>query len=129
MNEPRFLSRAQILSLHSRSIAAYGGTLGIRDQGGLDAAINHPKNVFFYGGGDLFDLAAAYAFHIAEGQCFLDGNKRTAAGAALTFLRVNSVQLIFGEREIYDLLIAIAEKRATKNDLADYLRKASQSNT
>lgn len=91
----------------------------------MDAAINHPKNVFFYGAGDLFDLAAAYAFHIAEGQCFLDGNKRTAAGAALTFLRVNSIPLVFGEREIYEL-IAIADKRATKKDLADYLRKASQ---
>jgi death on curing protein len=113
------------LELHERSIAAHGGTLGIRDQSGLESAINHPKNVFFYSGGDLFDIAAAYAFHIAEGQCFLDGNKRTAATAALSFLRINGVALVFSERTLYDLLIGIAEKRYGKADLAAYFREAA----
>jgi death-on-curing protein len=125
VKEPRFLTRGQINKLHARSIAQYGGATGVRDEGGLDAAINQPKNVNFYGGGDLFDLAAAYAFHIAEGQCFLDGNKRTAAGAALVFLRINGVELQFGEREIYYLLMGIAEHKATKADLAEYLRNSA----
>jgi len=38
---------------------------------------------------DLFQMAAAYAFHIAENQPFLDGNKRTALNAALVFLDIN----------------------------------------
>ena len=38
---------------------------------------------------DLFASAAAYAFHIAEGQPFLDGNKRTGLNAALVFLELN----------------------------------------
>jgi death-on-curing protein len=40
-----------------------------------------------YGNGDIFDIAAAYVFHIAQAQSSLDGNKRTAAGAALVFLK------------------------------------------
>jgi death-on-curing protein len=115
----------QVLKLHARSIEAHGGTMGIRDRGGLEAAVNHPKNVFFYGAGDLFDLAAAYAFHIAEGQCFLDGNKRTAATSALTFLRLNGVRLTFDELALYDLLIGIAEKRFGKEHLARYLRQTA----
>jgi death on curing protein len=125
VREPLFLTLEQVLELHERSIAAHGGTLGIRDQSGLESAINHPKNVFFYSGGDLFDIAAAYAFHIAEGQCFLDGNKRTAATAALSFLRINGVALVFSETMLYDLLIGIAEKRYGKADLAAYFRETA----
>jgi death-on-curing protein len=42
---------------------------------------------------DLFEMAAAYAFHIAENQSFVDGNKRTGLAAALTFLRINGVSV------------------------------------
>jgi death-on-curing protein len=34
-------------------------------------------------------MAAAYAFHIAENQPFVDGNKRAALNAALVFLDIN----------------------------------------
>lgn len=125
MKEPVFLSIEQVFALHERSIGAYGGTLGIRDRGGLEAAINQPKHVYHYGAGDLFDLSAAYAFHIAEGQCFLDGNKRTAITSALTFLRMNGAELLYSEVELYDLMIGIAEKRYTKTDLAAYFRRAA----
>jgi len=87
MTEPIFLKTDQVLKLHARSIAAHGGTMGLRDRGGLEAAINQPRNAHDYGGEDLAGIAAAYAFHIVEGQCFLDGNKRTAISSALAFLR------------------------------------------
>ena len=125
MTEPTFLSYEEVLELHERSIQKHGGTLGIRDRDGLDAAINHPKNVFYYGGGDLFDMAAAYAFHIADGQCFLDGNKRTAITSALSFLRMNGVSLLFAEERLYDFMMGIATKRYTKSDLAKYLRESN----
>ena len=71
----------------------------------------------------MFDIAASYAFHIAEAQAYLDGNKRTAVAAALTFLRGNEVKLLFNEQLIYEAMIAIAEKRMTKPDLAAIFRK------
>jgi death-on-curing protein len=128
VKKPQFLTVADVQFLHSISIDRFGGTLGLRDETGLQSAVFHPQNVYFYGG-DLFDIAAAYAFHIAEAQSFLDGNKRTAAAAALNFLYANETHPKIRDMDLYHLLIAIAEKRATKNDLADYLRKASQSNT
>lgn len=48
-------------------------------------------NMFFYGQGDLCDLAAAYGYHLAENQTFIDGNKRTAITTALAFLELNDV--------------------------------------
>jgi death-on-curing protein len=112
---------------HRRSIEAYGGMLGVRDEGGIEAAVNQPKHIFYYSAGDLYDMAAAYAFHIAEGQYFLDGNKRTAATSALTFLRLNGASLErYTENALYDLLIGIAEKRFRKEDLAAYFRNPSR---
>jgi death on curing protein len=113
------------MRLHTDSISRFGGTLGVRDQGGLESAVFHPQNVYFYGQGDVYDVAAAYAFHIAEGQCFLDGNKRTAVAAALVILRKNGVDPRINERELYDMVIGIAEKKVSKSDLAAYLRRIS----
>mgnify|MGYP003575075567 FL=1 len=122
----RFLTVDDIHFLHQRSIQRFGGTLGVRDHGGLESAVFHPQNVALYGNGDVFDVAAAYAFHIAESQCFLDGNKRTAAAAALNFLANNEESLAVDDLRLHDLLIGIAEKRYTKVDLAGYLREAAE---
>ena len=109
MPEPLFLSFEQVAAIHQEAIAKFGGTLGIRDRGALDSAIFHPRSVYFYGAGDLFEIAAAYAFHIAEAQAFLDGNKRTAIGAALVFLEGNGVSTECDADLIYQAMIAIAE--------------------
>jgi prophage maintenance system killer protein len=55
----------------------------------------------------------------------LDGNKRTAIISALTFLQVNGVQTRYSEEKLYDLMIGIAEKRASKADLAGFFRANS----
>ena len=75
MSEPSFLTLEHVEAIQKEGIERFGGILGIRDKGSLESAIFHPQNAYFYGGGDLFDVAAAYAYHIAEAQAFLDGNK------------------------------------------------------
>jgi len=124
MSEPRFLRIEEVLRGHQRSLELFGGIDGVRDEGGLESAVMHPQNVFFYGGGDLFDVAAAYAFHIAEAQAFLDGNKRTAAIAALTFLRCNGVNVDFDSMpRLHVAMIAIARREMDKGGLAGLLRE------
>ncbi|MHB8523033.1 MAG: type II toxin-antitoxin system death-on-curing family toxin [Limisphaerales bacterium] len=127
MNEPVFLSVEHVEYLHRESITRYGGILGVRDRAGLEAAVNHPINVFYYGQGDLFDIAAAYAYHIAEAQAFLDGNKRTAIAAALNFLNLNGCKAVFDPLALYDAMIAIAERRMTKSQFAASLRQQARS--
>lgn len=124
MSDPLFLSFEEVQALHVLSIERYGGLHGIRDRGGVEAAVEQPKNTFYYGGGDLFDVAAAYAFHIAQAQAFLDGNKRTGIGAALAFLERNNRKAIFDWHVLYRVMIDIAEKRCGKEELARIFREA-----
>ena len=119
---PAFLTLEQVEAIHRLALDLYGGQDGVRDPSGLESAVMHPLNVWFYGQGDLFDVAAAYAFHIAQSQAFLDGNKRTAVGAALTFLEGSGVDIPEATDAIYDALIGIAERRLGKSDLAALLR-------
>ena len=126
MREPEFLTPAIIEQLHADSLALFGGSEGVRDRGLVESALASARNTYLYGRGDLFEIAATYAFHIAEAQAFLDGSKRTAVAAALTFLKGNSVVLQIDELVIYNAMIAIAEKRMTKADLAGIFRKNAE---
>ena len=110
--------------LHQRSLEEHGGQDGIRNEHGLESALAQPMHMFAYGQGDLFDLAAAYAYHLAENQPFIDGNKRTAITTALAFLEFNDVSTsAIGSAELYDAMIAIAEKRLDKAGLAGVFRR------
>ncbi len=122
MSEPAFLSVEAVLELHTDSLAQFGGSSGIRDQGGLEAAIFHPQNIYFYARGDLYEMAAAYAFHIAEAQAFIDGNKRTAAGAALSFLEGNGIATTTQTDVLENAMLCIATKQLDKTGLAALLR-------
>jgi death-on-curing protein len=120
---PVFLSRDQVLELHHISLDRWGGLDGLRDPGLLDSALMQPEASWFYAQGDACDIAAAYAFYIAQNQPFLDGNKRTAMGAALTFLEINGIDTDrFDGAQLYDAMIALAEKRLDKPGLAAVFR-------
>ena len=124
MNEPIFPSRESVIELHRDSLERYGGIDGLRDPGLLDSALMQPEATYYYGQGDLFAIAAAYAFHIAQNQPFLDGNKRTAVGSSLLFLKANSVDTAsYDGLKLYDAMIAIAEKRLDKAGLAAVFRR------
>lgn len=121
--EPVFLNIDEVLEIHRRQLASYGGSEGIRDLALLESAVAMPQASF---GGDfvhvgLFAMAAAYAFHIAENQPFVDGNKRTGLVAALVFLDLNDIVVIDPEAKLYDALIAVAEHRMNKQQLAALL--------
>ena len=122
MSEPLFLSLEQVEILHRRSLALHGGGTGTRDQGGLESAVFQPQQLYFHGQPDLYDLAAAYAFHIAESRAYIDGNKRTGA-AALTFLEMNGVRTHAEPDTLERTMIGIAKHEMTKADLAQRLRE------
>lgn len=63
----------------------------MRDRNAFESAVAQAQQIYFYEQGDLFDIAAAYCFYIAQAQAFIDGNKRAAVAAGLTFLQINGV--------------------------------------
>lgn len=126
MDEPRFLTLDEVLYLHDESLTRYRGSAGVRDPGLVESALGSAQNVFWYGQGHLFEIAAAYAFHIAESQAFTDGNKRTAASAAISFLRLNRIAFPKDDGSVYRAMIEIAEKRLDKNGLAAVLKQLTE---
>jgi len=119
MVDPVFLTLDEVKEIHEQQIARFGGTLGIRDEGGLASAVAQAEA--WFGGNFLhpfpFGMAAAYAFHIAEAQAFLDGNKRAALNTALTFLEVNGFDVSFTP-ELEKAMLAVAAKILDKDGLA-----------
>ena len=123
MNEPIFLELDEVLRIHARSLDEHGGRDGVRDLGLVDSALASAKNILYYADGDWFDVAAGYAFHLAESQAFIDGNKRTAVVSALVFLAKNGIYATPAPWELYSAMIDVAEKKKNKADLADIFRK------
>lgn len=119
-----FLSVEDVLELHADQLAEFGGGSGIRDRGLLESAVAQPQATF--GGelvhGDVFEVAAAYLFHIVSNHPFVDGNKRTGLLAALVFLDLNGHTMLGASEELYELTMAVAAGRATKSDAAATLR-------
>ena len=122
--DPEFLDLEDVLEAHRAGLERWGGAAGVRDPGGLEAAIAQPRatfdGAFLYA--DIYAMAAAYAFHIAQAQAFVDGNKRAGLLAALVFLDVNGIRVPEPGDALYLAMLAIAERTMTKDDLGDLLR-------
>lgn len=124
MTDPVFLDLDDVLLIHEKQLTRYGGSSGVRDRGLLESAVAMPRAS---AGGefahqDVFAMAAAYAFHIAQDQPFVDGNKRTGLLAAIVFLDLNGVEIVDPAGQLYDSMIAIAERKLDKNGVAAALR-------
>ena len=123
--QPLFLSVDRVLRLHDMQLRLFGGADGIRDLGLLESAIANAEATF---GGeflhqDLFEMAAAYLYGICRNHPFVDGNKRTALTSALVFLEINDIWVESNDDELYALVIATAEARVEKSDIAEFLRE------
>ena len=82
----------------------------MRDDGLLRSALERPSNKWPYEKAELPELAAAYAFGLAKNHAFIDGNKRIAFMAILTFLRKNGVaSLPIRRMRQHDLSLAAGE--------------------
>ena len=122
---PVFLNLSEVLCIHRDQIERYGGEPGIRDLGLLRSALGMPAAGF--GGrllhGDLFEVAAAYLFHITRNHPFVDGNKRVGAACALVFLELNGIEIDANEDALVRMVTAVAAGKASKESIADFFRR------
>lgn len=124
MADPLFLTLDQVLRLHRSLIEAYGGADGTRDTGLLLSALAQPAASFSGQPlhGDLFEMAAAYLFHIVSNHPFIDGNKRTGSASAIVFLELNGIEIDADEEGLVDITVAVASGKAHKPEVAAFLR-------
>ena len=123
MTEPRWLSAVHIIAIHTDQIQAHGGSLGLRDRGLLQSALERPRNRFLYDpGADLAVLASAYGFGISSDHPFIDGNKRVAFQAMYLFLGLNGFRIEAPEEEVVVLILSLASGQLDEPALAAWLR-------
>jgi len=111
--------------LHYDAIEQYGGHHGLLNEHLIESAINQPKSTYYFANCDLFEVAAAYAFHIVADHPFWDGNKRTGVLAARTFLQMNGVDSsALPEHATYEIMIRVADHQVDRAELARFFRAA-----
>lgn len=122
--QPKFLTREQVETLHKLQIDRFGGSHGLRDEGLLLSALAQPEGGYGdqYFHKDLYEMAAAYLFHLVKNHAFHDGNKRIAALTASVFLQVNGLKVMAQEDEFQKLVLDAAQSLVTKQQIAEFLR-------
>ncbi len=88
MGEPVFLTVAEVIRVHAAMVQRYGGLAGVRDPGLLESAVETARAT--YDGhrlhADVFEMAAAYLFHIVGNTRFTTATSGPARRARLCFL-------------------------------------------
>ncbi len=120
----RFLTLEEVLEIHASQLERFGGGSGVRSQGLLESAVAQPEASF---GGehlhrDVFEMAAAYLYHIVQNHPFVDGNKRAGLLSALVFLDLNGKTIASPDERLYEMTMAVASGEAMKEQVAKLLR-------
>ena len=123
-----YLTLPDVLDLYALIIEATAleGADQLRNRDGLQSALARPETYAHYQSADLALQATVLAHGIAEGQPFIDGNKRTALVAMLTFLEINGLRVAVSDPELADWIISFSAG-ATPEDVAGRLRPALRS--
>lgn len=129
MLEPVFLERDDVEAMHYQLVETFGGSHGTRDDGLLDSALEMPQAGF---GGEyfhktIFEMAAAYLYHIVKNHPFIDGNKRIGLACAHTFLQINGHILTAPGEKVYELVLQVAAGESiTKQEIAAFLEQTAK---
>jgi death-on-curing protein len=121
VKEPIWLSADLVIAIHDEQLRIFGGPEGLRDPGALESALGRAQNRFHYDEGDLAALAAAYAFGIANNHAFVDGNKRTAFLAIITFLGLNGIDFDVPEPEAVIIMLEVAAGEIVEGGLTRWI--------
>ena len=107
-----------VREIHQSAIRDFGGSDGIRENALLESAVAAPQATF--GGkaiyASLSEIAAAYLYYLCKNHPFLDGNKRTALGACLVFLRLNGVETKPDGPQWEQLVLDVAASRIDREE-------------
>jgi death-on-curing protein len=125
---PSFLTLEQVFQIHKNQIELYGGENGLRDMGLLQSALAMPSSGFGeeYFHKELYEMAAAYLFHLVKNHPFVDGNKRVGFVASYIFLRLNGIVVTADEVSYEKITLEVAQGQADKPRIAAFFRKHSR---
>jgi death-on-curing protein len=118
-----WLTLEQVIRIHEIQIKTHGGSLGLRDRGSLESALNRPKNSLHYRKyGDIPSLAAVYAYGITKNHPFIDGNKRTGFITSLNFLALNNFDFDASNSDVVETILGLANNEIDEEMLVNWFR-------
>lgn len=118
--EHGYLTLDDVLELHRRQLALYGGAEGIRDHGLIESALLRPQTGYY---ADLIEEAAALWESLAMNHGFVDGNKRVAFECVDVFLGLNGFEIIADPDDVIVFIYHYLEAGTfTKEALDAWLR-------
>ena len=120
-----FLTLDQIVQLHVLVVGKTGGSTGIRDLEPLESVVG-AQNQYVFGkerNKDQIQKAAALISGIIGDHPFVDGNKRTALLTALTFLKINGVNLTIPQGDLENFAVQVTIDKLDVTLIANWLEK------
>jgi death-on-curing protein len=123
------ISLTDVQQIHDILIERFGGSKGIRDHGGLDAALNRPSQTF--DGKDLYatpvDKAAAIFESVISNHPFIDGNKRTAYVLMRLVLKRNGMDIVnLTQDQKFEFVIRSAKGELSFEEIRNWIRTNSK---
>ncbi len=112
----RYLKAADVLVLHALQIERYGGSAGLRDMGQLESALYRPQTGYYP---DLIAETAALWESLSQNHPFIDGNKRAAMAASLTFMIINGLDADVNADEMWTFLSGLYETHGFRFEAID----------
>jgi len=111
----------EVIEVHDRLIAQFGGSPGIRDRGALESALARPQSGYYL---DVLQEAAALWESLSQNHPFVDGNKRVAMTTMAAFLRVNGYRLEFDDIQAFSFLVGLYESANLRfKELENWVRQ------
>lgn len=104
-------SKDKVLLLHQLIAQETGGSVGIRDEGLLESALEIAFSSFdgqeFYPTKE--EKGARIGHSLISNHAFVDGNKRIGVYVMLTFLEVNGIRLDCTNEEVVHVGLSVAD--------------------
>ncbi len=118
-------SKDKVKLLHKYIAQETGGSIGVRDEGLLESAL---EGIFAtFGGQELYptkeEKGARLGYTLISNHAFVDGNKRIGMYVLLTFLEVNGIRLEATNEEVADVGIKVAAGEMDYESLLNWVRQ------
>jgi death-on-curing protein len=119
------ITKEETFLIHDEIIKLHGGLNGIREMGGLEAALARPFQTFGseYLYPTCFEKAAAIGESIIMNHPFVDGNKRTGYVLMETLLRIDGYKIISSDNDLYEFVIKMSTGEIKFEAIADWLKE------
>ena len=117
-------SREKVKLLHQLMAEATGGSVGVRDEGLLDSAIEGAFATF--DGVELYpskeEKAAKLGYSLISNHAFVDGNKRIGVYVMLSFLELNGIRIEATDEDVVALGLGAADGSMTQEDVLSWIK-------